>query len=181
MLHAMKYLYSDNLQSLRLHTRKLTLDDVSAWTEFIADEEAMQFFPQQGELTSYERSALWVQKQLDRYAENRFGLQALINKDTGEFVGQCGLLTQEIDGGIKLEVGYHIFKKYWGKGYAPEAAKLFINFVFENDISEYVISIIHIDNLKSQRVAEKNGLKRVKQLNWMGIEVFIYRIEQNSM
>ena len=60
-------------------------------------------------------------------------------------------------------------------------AKLFINFVFENDISEYVISIIHIDNLKSQRVAEKNGLKRVKQLNWMGIEVFIYRIEQNSL
>ncbi|MBK9285273.1 MAG: GNAT family N-acetyltransferase [Sphingobacteriaceae bacterium] len=172
------YLYQDNLQSERLLTRKLISEDFESWANFFRDKEAMEHFPYAGELSEEERAKLWIEKQLKRYENQQFGLQALVDKKTNAFVGQCGLLLQTVDEQSEIEVGYHIFKKYWGQGFAPEAAKLFINFAFEHQLTQSVISIINVNNLKSQRVAEKNGLSREKQTTWSGMDVFIYRIHE---
>ena len=48
-------------------------------------------------------------------------------------------------------------------------------YTIENKIAESVISIIDVRNIKSQRVAEKNGLKIEKQTRWQNLDVFIYR------
>jgi [ribosomal protein S5]-alanine N-acetyltransferase len=172
------YTYTDNLESKRLRTRMLTIDDVDLWTKFFEDKESMEFMPNIDLALPKDRAKFWIEKQLSRYSENRYGLQALITKDTNEFIGQCGLLLQEIDGEKRVEVGYHIFKKHWGQGYAPEAAKLFIDYGFKNDQADSIISIIHINNIKSQKVALKNGLKRMKQTRWSDKDVFIYQIEK---
>ncbi len=176
----MEYYYADRLESKRIITRFLTPDDVTEWEKFLNDEEATQFIPKQPELSLNERSTFWIGKQLVRYSEKRYGLQALVNKNTNEFIGQCGLLIQEIDGEIKLEVGYHILKKYWGLGFAPEAASLFMDFAFENNQSEEVVSIIHVDNLKSQKVALKNGLQILKKTYWNAQDVFIFGIQKQK-
>lgn len=172
------YTYADNLESTRLRTRFLTLDDISAWAKFFEDKEAVEFLPNFGFTTTEERAKHWIEKQLGRYADKRYGLQALIDKNTNEFIGQCGLLAQEVDGEQKVEVGYHIFKKHWGKGYAPEAAKLFIDYGFNNNQANSIISIIDIENIKSQKVALKNRLRKVKQTKWSGLDVFIFQIEK---
>lgn len=169
------YIYHDNLTSPRLKTRFLTTDDALAWTKFFEDKDAAAFIPDFGLTSSKARAEYWMKRQLARYAEQRYGLQALIDIETNEFIGQCGLLLQEVDGEKYIEVGYHIFKKYWGKGYAPEAARLFIDYAFQKGITS-VISIIDIHNVKSQRVAEKNKLSQMKQTKWSGMDVFIYQI-----
>ncbi len=172
-------MYQDNLESKRIITRKLTNEDASLWAEFFADKESVEYFPPSGLSTNLEQATNWVNKQLDRYATNRFGLQVLIDKQTNQFVGQCGLLMQEVDGVIELEVGYHVFKKYRGQGYAPEAAKLFIDYAFKNNLADSVISIIDIRNIRSQRVAEKNNLIKQKQTKWSDLDVYIYRINKS--
>lgn len=172
------YIYEDKLESERLLTRKLTQDDMKAWSDFFKDPEAVEFLPNPGFTSVNERAKHWIEKQLNRYSNNEYGLQALIHKETKEFIGQCGLLKQTVDGQTEIEVGYHIFKKYWGQGYAPEAAKLFINYAFQNLIIHSVISIIDIKNLKSQSVANKNGLIREKQTIWSNLDVFIYRLKK---
>ncbi len=171
-------MYKDNLESNRLTTRFLENSDILIWEKFFEDSEAVLFFPTFGLKSNLERSEFWIEKQLARYQENRFGLQALIEKETGEFIGQCGLLEQNVDGEIKIEVGYHVFKKHWGKGFAPEAAKLFIDFAFNNNISDSIISIIDQKNIKSQKVADKNGLKVIKESIWFDSPVFIYEIKK---
>jgi RimJ/RimL family protein N-acetyltransferase len=170
------YIYTDALESARLRTRFLTPDDTRIWSDHFRDPESVELFPTFGLNTPEERAEHWVNKNLTRYRENRYGLQVLLDKNTNAFIGQCGLLAQEVDGVHEIEVGYHIFKKYWGNGYAPEAAKLFITYAFQNDLTDSVISIIDTRNIKSQRVADKNGLKREKQTNWSGLDVYIYRI-----
>ncbi len=172
------YKYEDGLVTERLYTRFLTLDDIEPWTSFFEDPECIQYFPWIGNDSAKERSKQWIERQFARHKEKRYGLQALIRKDTNEFIGQCGLLMQDVNGTFELEVGYHIFKKHWGNGYAPEAAKLFFDYGFKNEQAESIISIIHIDNLKSQRVAEKNGLVREKQIKWVDMDVYIYRMHQ---
>ena len=169
------YKYEDGLTTERLYTRFLVLDDNKAWASFFEDKEAMQYFPT-FVTSNKEKVNPWIEKQLIRYKEKRYGLQALINKKTGEFIGQCGLLLQEIEGRQELEVAYYIFKKYWGQGYAPEASKAFIKYGFENKQATSIISIIDVRNIQSQRVADKNGLKREKQTRWADLDVFIYRI-----
>jgi [ribosomal protein S5]-alanine N-acetyltransferase len=173
-------IYPDKLESHRLITRRLTEADILVWADFFADKEAVELFPTFELTTNLERSEYWVEKQLTRYENNYFGLQALINKNTNDFIGQCGLLTQEIDGEVEIEVGYHIFKKYWGQGFAPEAARMFIDYAFQNDLANTIISIIDKRNIKSQRVADKIGMIQGKETTWAGLDVYIYRIEKSK-
>jgi [ribosomal protein S5]-alanine N-acetyltransferase len=174
------YRYTDQLESPRLITRLLTPDDIEPWSHFFADKEAIELFPDFGLSTNEAKAKHWIDRQLNRYATQQYGLQALIEKTTGRFIGQCGLLTQEVDGTIETEVGYHIFKQYWGQGFAPEAAKLFIDYAFTNDLTSSVISIIDIRNDKSMRVAEKNGLVREKQTRWNYLDIYIYRTNRKQ-
>lgn len=175
------YSYKENLESSRLITRFLKPSDISIWADFYEDKDAVEFFSSFGLKSNIEQAKYMIDKQLDRYSNNRFGHQALIEKETNNFIGVCGLLTQEVDNIVEIEVGYHIFKKYWGKGFAPEAAKLFIDYAFENDLTNSVISVIDTRNLKSQKVAEKNGLIREKQTKYSdGEDVYIYRITNNK-
>ena len=173
------YKYQDKLESNRLYTRFLTPNDIEVWAEFFSDKEAIAFFSSFGLTTNIDRAKHMIEKQLERYAQNRFGHQALIDKKTNNFIGVCGLLTQEVEDKNEIEVGYHIFKKYWGQGYAPEAAKIFISYAFDNTITNSIISVIDIGNIKSQKVAEKNGLTREKQIKYAENEdVYIYRINK---
>ena len=174
------YIYEDNLETARLRTRFLTIDDVEAWKVFFSDKDAIEFFPSFGITNAEEQPKGWIQRQLDRYASKRYGLQALIDKKTGAFIGQCGLLMQEVDGEKELEVGYHVFRQYWGSGYAPEAARMFIDYGFRNNQAESIVSIIHVNNIRSQRVADKNGLKRGKKTTWSDIDVYIYRVHKED-
>lgn len=170
--------YFSELESTRIKTRILKEYDTKSWEKFFEDKDAVEFFPSFDLPSNNARAAHWINRQLERYKTGEFGLQAITDKNTNELIGQCGLLLQEVDGVKELEVGCHVFKKYWGNGYAPEAAKLFIDFAFKNNLSPSVISIIHINNIKSQKVALKNGLQKEKQTVWRDINVLIYRISK---
>ena len=170
------YQYTDNLTSERIYTKFLTIDENEVFSEFFESDEATKFFPKFELKTTLEKANFVIEKQLERYINNKYGLQGLYLKTTHEFIGVCGLLTQLVDLKEELEVGYHILPKYWGNGYAPEAAKLFIDYSIENKLNDSIISVIDIDNYKSQRVAEKNGLILEKKTTYEKDEkVYIYR------
>lgn len=174
------YKYQDHLDTPRLTTRFLVEEDIEHWARFFDDKDALEFFPPLPFPSHKETAKWWVEKQLARYRDRQFGLQALIHKRTGALVGQCGLLTQEVDGTIEVEVAYHVFKEYWGQGFAPEAARAFITYAFQNGVTDSVISIIDVHNTKAQRVAEKNGLVREKQTKWSQHDVYIFRISRDE-
>ena len=100
----------------------------------------------------------------------------MIEKKSVNFVGWCGLLVQEVDGQRELEVGYSIMPAHWRKGYASEASGACVQFAFDRGLSETLISIVQVDNIPSQRVAERNGMSRGIQTTYNGNAVHIYRI-----
>ena len=172
------YHYPDQLETERLITRYLTEADVPLWMEFFKDPESIEFFPLYQNMTPEASAIEWIDRQTARYVNRQYGMQALIEKGTGTLVGQCGLLAKEIDGIPELEVGYSILKKYWGLGYAAEAARLFIDYAFDNRLVNSVISTISPGNTKSIRVAEKNGLVFEKISPWQDMELCVYRIRK---
>src|SRR5690242_1948524 len=107
-------MYHQEHQTDRLHIRQLTSEDSVVWTNFFDDLIHLKHLPlpSQPGMSNYQKAEFWIGKQLTRYQENRFGLMALINKTNGTFMGQCGLLSQELDGEPVLEIGYHLLSSY---------------------------------------------------------------------
>jgi [ribosomal protein S5]-alanine N-acetyltransferase len=173
----MKNFILDNQQSERILFRRVTQEDFNSWLEFFKDPRSLQYLA----LPKLEPEALcqfWIDLILERYAKNRGGMNALIEKATGAFLGQCGLLFQDIDGKTEIEIGYSIIPKYWGKGYATEAAIKCKEYAFENNLTDSIISIILQGNKNSVNVALKNGMKYDKTTVYKERTADIYRINR---
>jgi ribosomal-protein-alanine N-acetyltransferase len=92
------------------------------------------------------------------YVNDLGGMNALIDKKTNRFVGQCGILVQTIENIERLEIGYEILPEFWNKGFASEAATKCRNYAFKNIFSNSLFSIVYIDNIGAEKVALKNGM-----------------------
>jgi len=170
-------LIADKLETERLKFRRLTLDDVESWMEFILNSEATKFLG----LKSHDKNTCeeWMSRQLERYEDNN-GKCAVLEKQTGELIGQCGIIFQEVDGVHEVEVGYHFIPRFWGKGFATEAAIACRDLAFSNNITDTVVSLIDKDNIPSQKVAQRNGMKPTKSTQWKGIDIVVWRIERSE-
>ena len=140
----------------RLFARKLTKDDFGSLCRVLQDPEVMYAYEHafsDAEVNS------WLERQLKRYVTDGFGLWAVILKETGSMIGQCGLTMQDWNGKMVPEIGYLFEKAYWHLGYASEAAKGCKEYAFQSLKLPRVYSIIRDNSLPSQRVAERNGMK----------------------
>mgnify|MGYP000424257444 CR=1 FL=1 len=146
--------------------------------EFFQDEIATKYLYIKEDLNKYCDD--WIARQIKRYETVGYSLSALELKETGEFIGQCGLIKQEVNGVEEIEVGYHLLPRFWGKGYATEAAQACMKFAFENEMTESIISLIVIENVPSQKVAERNGLKQTLRMDYKGFDVYVYRISKEE-
>ncbi|GAA4456423.1 GNAT family N-acetyltransferase [Rurimicrobium arvi] len=109
--------------------------------------------------TPEEQCSMWFERGLNRIAEGRGGMNALYEKESGLFVGQCGLLVQEVDGKRELEVGYSLLPAFWGRGYATEAARKARDIAFASGFTDSLISVIHEENEPSKQVALRNDMQ----------------------
>ncbi len=167
-----------NLITPRLYFRPLQEEDQLELRHFFSNSAATQFITV---LKNPAHHALArIKAQQERYAKSGDGLQALIAQDGEAFVGIAGLVWQEVDGVRELEIGYHLQPESWGQGYATEAAAACRDWVFQHTDQERLISIIDVRNLASQRVADRNGLKREKQIVWRNTAVYIYTITKKE-
>ena len=76
----------------------------------------------------------------------------------GEAIGFTGLSQPWFRDGV--EIGWRMRSAFWGRGYAPEAARAALAFAFDDVGLAEVISFTAVTNAKSRRVMEKIGLVR---------------------
>ena len=168
----------EGLTTERLIFRKLVSSDVDWWMDYINDATAIRFMP--FKLGERANAQLMIERSLERYANDGSGLNAVLLRDGDVPLGQCGLLTQSVDGVPELEIGYHFLPQHWGKGYAAEAAITCKLFAFEKRITPSVISLIDPDNLRSQAVATRNGMTREKLTTHRGIPAHVWRVSPGA-
>ena len=73
-----------------------------------------------------------------------------------------------------FEIAYSLKPKYWGKGFASEAAQQLKKFGIKNKIADSFISIIHTENRDSIKVAKRNEMEIINEINYLGMEVFVF-------
>ena len=144
------------LETDRLYLREMEQTDFDSLCKILQDPAVMYAYEH---AFSDEEVQMWLDRQHKRYRMYGFGLWAVILKETGALIGQCGLTMQECGEGEVLEIGYLFQKAYWKKGYAIEAASACKKYAFETLGAKEVYSIIRDTNFPSQKVAERNGMK----------------------
>ena len=108
------------LETERLYLRELGQGDFEALCQILKDPAVMYAY--EGAFDSGEVQE-WLDRQILRYQKWGFGLWAVILKESGELIGQCGLTMQPWKEQEVLEIGYLFRRLYWHKGYATEAAR----------------------------------------------------------
>jgi RimJ/RimL family protein N-acetyltransferase len=139
----------------RLEFHAMGNDDLDDLAALLGDPAVMRYYPR---VRSRAEAREWITWNQGLYDREGFGLWVVRLRETGEFVGDCGLTPQEVEGVTDIEVGYHVRADLQGHGYATEAAAACHDHARDVLAVPRLIAIIHPDNVPSQRVAEKIGL-----------------------
>jgi len=123
----------------------------------------------------------WIKRNRRRYQRDGHGLWAMVLKSSGEMIGDCGLVRQQIDGVQEVEIGYHVRRDLWGQGLASEAACACRDYGFSHLPVDRLISLIRPENLSSRRVAVKNGMHLWKETLRMGFLHYVYRVTRPGL
>lgn len=167
------------IETPRLLLRRFTIADADSLFEVFADPDARRFYPEMEERSAVER---WIQKNLLRYDEYGFGLWAMIERDSGRLVGDCGLSYQDVEGVSELEVGYHVLAAARRKGYATEAACSCLDHGFRSTAAVMIGSIVSPENEASRAVAARvhANVRAFMRPNGMKLFYFTRRAEREG-
>jgi len=168
------------LETRRIILRCLTMDDLDALFALYRDPEIRTYFPE-GTLT-YDETRAELEWIIDvYYGQYGYGLWATIHKETGAFIGRCGLLPWTIEGQQEVEVAYLLDKAYWGQGLATEAARAIVQYGFEQLHLPRIICLPEPENLASRKVAEKIGMTLEKEFVLDGTPALLYSITPDGV
>jgi RimJ/RimL family protein N-acetyltransferase len=161
----------------RLLFRSIQPSDFDDWLPFYHEPKSTQYWDG---LPSdpVEACQLQFDRIFERYENDLGGMNALVLQETGQLVGICGLLVQTVDQMEELEIGYSVLPQFWQQGFAIEAAQKCKEFAFEHHFADSLISIIHVDNVPSQKVALKNGMHLQKTTSYKDNPVHIFRVDR---
>ena len=143
------------LETERLFLREMNAGDFDALYKVLGDPDIMQYYPYKFD---EDRVRDWIDRNIQRYHDDGFGLWAVCLKDTGEMIGDCGLTLQNIDGETLPEIGYHIRGNCQHMGYATEAATAVRNWAFANTEYPALYSYCRSTNTASIKTAASIGM-----------------------
>ncbi len=150
------------LETERLKLRQWLPRDYALFSELNADPDVMAYFPRI--LTEPESMAL-AEKIKKLISERGWGLWAVELKTEGDFMGFVGLHKPEVELPFTpcVEIGWRLSRKYWGNGYATEAANVALEYAFDILQLDEVVSFTALPNVKSKSVMEKLNMVDVRK------------------
>lgn len=161
------------LETSRLILRGWQWRDLEAHAEMRADPEVMRYIGD-GQAQDRDRSWREIAMHIGHWALRGYGQWALERKEDGAPVGRAGLWNPP--GWPGLEVGWMLARSAWGRGYATEAGRAAIEWAWATLDAEQLISVIQPGNVRSIRVAERLGMRRLEETTLHGQDVAIFGI-----
>jgi [ribosomal protein S5]-alanine N-acetyltransferase len=163
------------LETPRLILRPFTIEDLDRMAELMTHKDFMRF--SMGPLTR-EQTQAFLEKVIGWDRDGLPSQFAMIIRSSGALVGYCGFFHHEVDGKMEIEIGYRLDSNFWNRGLTTEAARAVRDHGFRDLKLNYVISLIHPENVPSRRVAEKNGMTLERKTTFRGFPTFIFSINR---
>lgn len=161
----------------RLTLRRLTLDDAALILQLLNEPPFLRHIGDRGVHTLADARAYIEHGLLASYERLGFGLFLVELKDTGLPIGICGLLKRPAL--CAVDLGYALLERYWGQGYAFEAAQavtLGARSVFG---LERLAAVVNPDNQPSISLLKKLGFQPAGRVRLADTapEILLYQLE----
>ncbi len=121
-----------------------------------------------------------IQERITLFDVRGLGKFPIFLKDTGEFVGTCGMEPYELDGRPEVELGYRLCLKHWGRGYATESAAAILRYGFGDLNLERIIAFALPQNSASLRVLEKLGALYLRTFDHHSLPHRLYEMPRKN-
>lgn len=167
----MPNLYKSNTIILR----EFLPEEQQLFIELFKDEEVARYIPSRSTAQYLEL----FKDTLTDYGNSPLGRWGIFDVPTQDFIGMCLARSFKYIPD-QVEIGYVLAKKYWGKGIASEVSKALVAFCFKHTNTNQVVAVTDLKNIGSQKVLEKAGLKRLKDLKRDNEELAYFRIERSQ-
>lgn len=141
------------IETERLSIRRLNEDDAPFILELVNEPAFIKNIADRGVRNLDDARQYIANGPLAMYERYGFGLFAVELKESGVPIGMCGLLKR--DSLEDVDLGYAIFERYWGKGYASEAARSVIDYGRKAFGLKRILAITAQDNDGSINVLKK--------------------------
>ena len=131
-------------------------------------------------ITHIDESRAYIKFVQQQYEDNGTGRWAVVLKETNTFIGWSGIkfITESINNHKDFyEIGYRFIEEHWGKGYATEAGKAFIDYAFNTMKVEGIYAYADAGNSGSRSILEKLGLKYVNSFMLDGEQEVWYELK----
>lgn len=161
----------------RLAVRPWTAADAAAAFAVYRDAEVTRFLSTTRTHETLDDSHAWLQQMAEYNAARPAGMGrwAATLRATGEPIGSLGIAP--LDGGPEIEIGYHIGRAWWGQGYATELARGGRDYAFDTLGLSRLVGVTFSDNLASQRVLTKIGLRHQGRGRYFGYELEYFALD----
>jgi RimJ/RimL family protein N-acetyltransferase len=168
------------LETPRLVLRPFAPADGPAHAELYGDGEVTRFLPQGpfGPAEAIERSRGALERFMTHWREHGYGVWAVIDRQTGALIGQCGLARVPDLG--EVELLYALARDRWGQGLAPEAGHAALAHGFRELQLPRVVALTRPENTGSRRVMEKLGLPYEGPVHVFGLRAVCYAISREA-
>jgi RimJ/RimL family protein N-acetyltransferase len=144
-------------QTARLTVRQLQPGDGPAMYAIYGDPEVVRYVDD-GLPLSLEQCERWIEVSRRNYATRGYGASALLERDTGDFVGCCGVVHSRYQDHAPPEIIYAFLRTRWGRGYASEVVPAMLEHVAREHGLVHVYATIDPENAASARVLTKAGM-----------------------
>jgi ribosomal-protein-alanine N-acetyltransferase len=161
------------LRTARLLLRPLEAADLDA-VRLVFEDERVSRFIGDGRLWDEAAVASWLGRARDHLAAHGFGSLAVVEAATGRTIGEAGLIL--LEGGPEVELTYTFARDAWGDGYATEAAHAVLAWGFQPVGLERIVAVVHPQNVASQRVLEKLGMRAEGAAVHYGVELLKFEL-----
>jgi RimJ/RimL family protein N-acetyltransferase len=167
------------IETARLRLRPLMEADVPEWSRLLyADPEVARYLPGPN-VTPLERTERLFQHFTSHWQHHGYGEWAVIDCETGAFLGQCGL--NHIEDLGETELDYALARSAWGRGLATEAAQAAVNFAFEMAGLTRLIGFVIPEHAASRRVLERLGFVYECDTHYWGVDLVRYGLSHDHV
>lgn len=145
------------IETERLVLRQLTIEDKEFILKHFSDDEVCKYFDQEpfSKMEEAEELIHWYARP-DKDPCRRWGI---VEKEDNVLIGTCGYHKWDKKN-MRVEIGYDLYKDYWGKGYMFEALKELIEYCFEKLKVNRIEALTHLQNDRSINILSRYGFKR---------------------
>lgn len=140
----------------RLYFRQFTIEDADAYLPLLSDPDVIRYTGETPHTTLEATREVLLTRPIRDYAVHGYGRMACIEKSTGRLIGFSGL--KFLEDLQEVDIGYRFLPDCWGKGYATESAKAFIEHAYNELRIPRIIGLAQLENTASAIVLQKIGL-----------------------